>query len=146
MKWLLGIIVIVIVVVAGWYLLSGNPDSSAPTGQNATTTTTFDIISGVPNEVYTDPQLSFSIEYPATAIATSSFSAGYLPLTQTPRIGFELPQSMFSGTNLVDAGVYIGATTTPEAMAACTDLSDITSSAATSAWPMSRSRTGAPLR
>jgi hypothetical protein len=124
MKWLLWIIVIVIIVAGGWYLLSGaNPGSGQAPATTATTTTSDEIIPGVQNETYTNQHLSFSIEYPATANTTTDFSEGYLPLTQTPVIAIELPQSMFAGTNLSEAGVYIGATTTPSVMTACTEAS-----------------------
>jgi hypothetical protein len=123
MKWLTGIIIIIIIIVvlAGWYIWSSSNTSMPPqTTTTSTTTAPADIIAGTPNQTYTNSHLSFSIEYPATASATSDFSSGFLPLTQTPVIAFELPRSMFSGTNLAEAGVYIGATTTPSVMSTCT--------------------------
>lgn len=124
MKWLLWLIALVIIIAGGWYLLANtNPSATQPPTGTATTTFAADIIPGVANETYTDQHLSFSIEYPATASTTTDFSDGYLPLTQTPVIAIELPQSMFAGTNLSEAGVYIGATTTPSVMTACTEAS-----------------------
>lgn len=120
MKWLVGIIIAIIVVIVGWFVWSNvNTAKIGQPGTTSTSTTLADIIPGITNQIYTDPHLSFSIEYPSTAISTSSFSAGYLPLTQTPRIAFELPNSMFQGTNLVEAGVYVGATTTPSVLTNC---------------------------
>jgi hypothetical protein len=133
MKWLVGIIVVVIVVVAGWYIWSNaNSAVTPPVGTTATSTPIADIIPGVPNQTYTNADLGFSIEYPATASTTGNFSSGYLPVTQTPVIAFEVPQSMFQGTNLVEAGVYVGATSTDIGVANCTIPSEDNDETATS--------------
>ena len=134
MKWLVGIIIVVIVVVAGWYIWSNANSAGAPVVSTTPTSTVAvaDIISGVPNEMYTNAQLGFSIKYPATASTTGDFSSGYLPVTQTPAVAFELPQSMFEGTNLVEAGVYIGATSTEIGVANCTIPSEDNDETATS--------------
>src|ERR1700733_12333235 len=99
MKWLFGIVIILIVIIAGWFVWNNANNAATPTPpvQTATSTVVADILPGVPNETYTDSHLSFSIDYPATASTTTDFSSGYLPVTQTPLIAIELPQSMFSG-------------------------------------------------
>lgn len=119
MKWLVWLIVLIVIIGGGWYLLSSSNNAQQIPAPTATTTAPADIIPGTPNETYSNTQLSFSIEYPATANATSSFSTGYLPLTQTPVVAIELPQSMFAGTNLSEAGVYIGATSSPAVITDC---------------------------
>ena len=43
---------------------------------------------------------------------TKGFEA-FLPLTQAPAVAIILPQSLFKGTNLAGAGVYIGASSSP---------------------------------
>jgi hypothetical protein len=121
MKWLFGIAIVLIVIIAGWFVWTNanGPAATPSTAPTATSTVAADILPGVPNETYTDQRLSFSIDYPATASTTADFSSGYLPVTQTPLLAIELPQSMFSGTNLTEAGVYIGATTTPTGITNC---------------------------
>jgi hypothetical protein len=52
-------------------------------------------------------------------LATTGFE-GFLPVTKTPVIGFSLSTDLFQGTNLTEAGVYIGATTTPAIVSTCT--------------------------
>jgi hypothetical protein len=120
MKWLFGIIIVIILVIAGWFVWSNVSNSGAmQPSTTPTSTVVADIIPNIPNQTYTDSQLSFSIDYPSTAIATSSFSTDYLPVTQAPLVAFELPQSMFQGTNLVEAGVYVGASSSPIAIDNC---------------------------
>jgi hypothetical protein len=130
MKWLFGIVIVLIVIVAGWLVWTNanNPGVSTAT---ATSTVTADILPGVPNRTYTDQRLSFSIDYPSTASTTADFSTGYLPVTQTPVVAIELPRSMFSGTNLTEAGLYIGATTTPTGITNCTIPSQVNNETAT---------------
>ena len=62
---------------------------------------------------YVNIKYGFSLERPkTTSLQTKGFEA-FLPLTQTPVIAVILPQSLFKGTNLVEAGVYIGASSAP---------------------------------
>jgi hypothetical protein len=44
--------------------------------------------------------------------------SGSLPLTQKPVVGVVLPKSLFKGTNLTGAAVYIGASSSSSAIAA----------------------------
>ena len=113
-KKLTWLVVIIIVLLGAWWLLS--PHAAAPQGGVATTTTST-IIPGVADETYTNSHLSFSIKYPATATSSAFDFSGYLQRTGTPVVSFVLPKEQ--GTNLSEAGVYIGATTTPSAMQSC---------------------------
>lgn len=79
-----------------------------------------EIITGTASNLYRSDSLGFTIDYPSSAsIATNGFE-GYLNVTQTPLAGFVLPPSLFEGTNLGEAGVYIGASTDPAIVAVCT--------------------------
>lgn len=112
---------IIIVALIGWFYWqhASSPLSATPTNGAATTTQPSTIISGVPDETYVDSKLSFSITHPTTATTSPVDYSGYLPLTQTPLASFALPRSMFAGTNLDEAGVYIGASSSPEAITSC---------------------------
>lgn len=83
-----------------------------------------EIITGVSNTTYSNSALSFAMFYPSTATSSAVDYAGYLPVTQTPLTSFVLPNNLFKGTNLGEAGVYLGATTSPEIVASCTKPSE----------------------
>lgn len=123
-KIVVGIVAIIVLGLAwfGYRLISA--PATAPQQQIATSTqaaaTSSTILSGVPDATYVNSKLSFSITYPSSATSSAVDFAGYLPLTQTPLTSFVLPKSMYEGTNLGEAGVYVGATTTPAALEACT--------------------------
>lgn len=110
MRWLV-IVLLVAVTIAGYavYSLRMEPESAPP----------FGIIPGVADIEYRDGEFGFSIMYPETAKTSPTDFAGFLPLTQTPVASFVLPESMYAGTNLAEAGVYIGATSTPELVSLC---------------------------
>jgi hypothetical protein len=81
--------------------------------QSTTTTTVPEIIPGVASVRYDNSQLGFSLFRPETStVETQGFEA-YLPLTQTPVAAMALPKDLFKGTNLMEAGVYIGASSSP---------------------------------
>jgi hypothetical protein len=62
---------------------------------------------------YEDTQLGFSLYRPeSSAVHTQGFEA-YLPLTQTAVVAIVLPAALFAGTNLGEAGVFIGASSSP---------------------------------
>ena len=113
MKWWV-IILLVAVVLAGWAIYSTQRGSGAPQLPNAD-----EIVPGVASVEYRDTEYGFSIQYPEIATTSPVNFEGYLPLTQTPLVSFVLPKSMYTGTNLVEAGVYIGATTSPGVLARC---------------------------
>jgi hypothetical protein len=86
-----------------------------------TTTTIPEIIAGVASVLYEDQRFGFSLYRPeSSTLATQGFE-GYLPLTQTPVVAIALPKDLFEGTNLFEAGVYIGANSSPS-MASTWDL------------------------
>jgi hypothetical protein len=95
---------------------------SSGVATSTTPTVTPGIIAGVTSVQYQNSQLEFSIWYPETAASSQVNFDGFLPVTQTPVVSFVLPSSMFQGTNLGEAGVYIGATTTPAIVSACTQV------------------------
>ncbi len=108
-QWWPVVILIILAALAWWYFGT----------QTAPTVLPAEILTGVPNATYTNSQLGFSLQYPSTATSSEFNFDGYLPLTQTPVASFVLPKSMSVGTNLGEAGVYIGATTSPAIVANC---------------------------
>lgn len=123
MKALLWVIVVLVIAIAG-FLVYESQDSNAVTPPTQTATSTVQtmptIIPGTPSVQYQDPHYGFTIYYPSTATLETAGFDGYLLTTKTPVIGFVLDPSMFQGTNLVEAGVYVGATTSPAVVAQCT--------------------------
>jgi hypothetical protein len=111
-----------VMAVVGLVLLSAcqggqsPPESATTTTSSAapsTTTTVPEIIPGVASVLYEDTQYGFSLYRPeSSAIHTQDFE-GYLPLTQTPVVAIVLPAALFEGTNLGEAGVYVGASSSP---------------------------------
>jgi hypothetical protein len=93
----------------------GGPTTSEETTSSLppTTTTLGQILPGVDTLRYDNEEFGLSIGRPASSpVETSGFEA-YLPLTQKPVAGFALTPELFQGTNLIDAGVYIGASSDP---------------------------------
>jgi hypothetical protein len=124
MKVLLWVIVTLVVIFGGYAIYESQSASTATPVTTATTTATTtanlpEIIPGTPSVMYSDPQFGFSIYYPSTTVLETTGFDGFLPLTQTPVIGLKLSPDLYQGTNLTEAGVYIGATTTPSIVSAC---------------------------
>lgn len=71
------------------------------------------------DKTYTNKNLSFSVMYPSVAVPSPVDFTSFLTLTQSPLASFTLPRSMFEGTNLGDAGVYVGASAKPNAITSC---------------------------
>lgn len=90
--------------------------TEAPTttvSPSSTTATISEIIPGAASVGYEDKQFGFSLYRPQnSAVETQGFGA-YLPLTQAPVVAITLPMELFEGTNLIEAGVYIGASSSP---------------------------------
>ena len=129
-----GILLLIILGIIGFVIYESQPMSPLPSSV-ATSTTPADlpeIIPGTPSVMYQDPQFGFSIYYPSTTILKTTGFDGFLPVTQTPVIGLALDPNLFQGTNLTEAGVYIGATTTPSIVAACLTPSDANETVASS--------------
>jgi hypothetical protein len=80
---------------------------------SSTTATISEIIPGAASVGYENKQFGFSLYRPQnSAVETQGFGA-YLPLTQAPVVAITLPMELFEGTNLIEAGVYIGASSSP---------------------------------
>ena len=62
---------------------------------------------------YENSKYGFSLQRPKTTTLVTKGFEGFLPLTATPVVAIVLPESLFKGTNLVEAGVYIGASSAP---------------------------------
>lgn len=92
----------------------------APTTTLAPTSTTItlpEIIPGVGTVLYENEEFGFSLYQPEIASnQTTDFESYMLPLTKIPAAAVILPESLFAGTNLYEAGVYIGASSSAEAV------------------------------
>lgn len=71
------------------------------------------IIPGVASVPYEDRQLGFLLYRPENSSVLTQGFEGFLPLTQAPVVAITLPVELFEGTNLIEAGVYIGASSSP---------------------------------
>lgn len=111
--WLI-LIVIVVALGAGVAIYTNTHQLQTPVDS-----TIIHIVPDVVSVGYRNAEFGFSIKYPETATSSDVNLESYLPLTQTPIVSFVLPRDMFAGTNLRDAGVYIGATSTPKLVASC---------------------------
>lgn len=111
------VLIIVLIIIGAFVWWNGVQPATTTTG---TSTTTAQIISGTDNATYTNSALGFSMQYPSTAAPSATDVSGYLQITQNPVTSFVLPASMSAGTNLGEAGVYVGATTSPATVASCT--------------------------
>lgn len=60
---------------------------------------------------YANSKYKFSLYRPKTSTLKTQGFGSFLPLTKAPVAAIVLPQSLFKGTNLIEAGVYIGAST-----------------------------------
>ena len=92
---------------------SSTEASTTAVSASTTTVATAEIIPEVASVRYENTQFGFSLSRPQTsAVRTQGFEA-YLPLTQAPVVAITLPTELFEGTNLGEAGVYIGASSSP---------------------------------
>jgi hypothetical protein len=93
-------------------------EAATTTSSSSTTSTTLPIIiPGVATVRYSNSAHGFSLLRPkSTSVKTSGFDQ-YLPLTKTPVVGITLPTGLFHGTNLGEAGVYLGASSAPAVVA-----------------------------
>ncbi len=123
MKVLLWTILVIVLAIVGYFVyesLEMVPVVIAPPGSSATSTADIPvIIPGTPSVKYMDPQYGFDIYYPSTSTLRDGGFEGYLPLTQTPIIAFVLSPDLSAGTNLSEAGVYVGATSSPAMVSNC---------------------------
>ena len=77
------------------------------------------IIAGAPSVQYKSDQLEFSFWYPEGSSAKTDNFEGYLSVTKTPIVAVTLAPSLFQGTNLREAGVFIGASSSPAVVGVC---------------------------
>ncbi len=109
------VLIVVVVLVAAVLAIYSNTHQP----QTVIGTSVVHIIPDVASAEYRDNEFGFSIMYPETATSSEVSFEGYLPLTQMPVVSFVLPRDMYTGTNLSEAGVYIGATSSPKVVASC---------------------------
>lgn len=107
-------------------------DHSLNTVLESPVATSTPIDEGTSTIEHVNDALGFSIVRPKTSeIQTGNFD-GYLSVTQTPVIGVTLAHEMFTGTNLSDVGVYIGASSSKSVLASCLKASKDTDEKAAS--------------
>jgi len=118
MKWpvlFIGIVLVIAVLVfAISYGMPGTSGMGAPTVSTST-----EIITSVGSLPYADKEYEFTILHPVTVPPVTTGFEGFLPVTAEPVVGFHFPQSLYQGTNLVDAGVFIGASPEMNKVNAC---------------------------
>jgi hypothetical protein len=123
-RWSRIVLLILIAIGAGILFTSyQQPDSHNAAPVSEASKTLPEIISGTPSSLYRSDAFGFTIMYPSSITVQTSGFDGYLSVTHTPLAGFALPASLFEGTNLTEAGVYIGASTDPAIVAVCTQPS-----------------------
>ncbi len=112
-------VVATVIVIVSVSLLSAcqegqSPPGSATTTIPSTTTTAIpEIIPGEASVLYKDMQFGFQLARPTSSTVDTQGFEAYLPLTQAPVVAITLPKELFKGTNLGEAGVYIGASSSP---------------------------------
>lgn len=117
-----GIVIVAVIIIAYFaYDSQRNAAVQLPAAPSASSSSPelSQIIPGVPSVMYKDPLYSFSLYYPATSALKGSGFEGYLPLTGSPVVAVTLNPSLFEGTNLQEAGLYVGATTSPSIVSGC---------------------------
>ena len=110
------LIVIIAALLAAFAVYSNNNRPPVQTQATSTPTTT-ESTAGNP-VAYQNDALHFTMMYPERAEKRNTFD-GFLPLTRTSVVGFSLPKDLFQGTNLSEAGVFVGATSTPNIVDNC---------------------------
>jgi hypothetical protein len=126
MKGFLWVAIVLIVGFVGYSIYESQSIGNTAMVTNATTTVDTshnlsEIIPGTPSVMYSDPHFGFTIYYPSTTVLQTTGFEGFLPISKTPLIGFSLSHALFDGTNLSEAGVFVGATTSPTIVSVCTN-------------------------
>lgn len=123
-------VVVSVVIIATLLVLGGCQSDRVPlepatalavsttTSLQASTPTTIvpEIIPGVPSVLYESQEYGFSLYRPENSGVQNQGFEPYLPLTQSPLVGIVLPKALSEGTNLGEAGVYLGVSASPEAV------------------------------
>lgn len=84
-----------------------------------------EIISGLESLKYKDGQFGFSFWYPLGSEIRKENLEGYLSLTQIGLVGIFLPQGLFARTNLGEAAVIVGFSTSTEAVSKCEQINEV---------------------
>ena len=114
MKWPVLLIGVVLVVGVITFAISYGVPEDMPVA-----TSTAEIIPNVASETYEDTTHRFSMDHPATSAVLATGFEAYLPVTAQPVVAFTLPTELFQGTNLVEAGVYVGVLDGAKTVNAC---------------------------
>lgn len=118
--WSVVVVLVVVLAIAGYIGILNPLSTQAPqTPIVVTPDVAADIFPDVASIQYTNTAEGFSMYRPATTESKTTSFESYLPLTQTPVVAFTIPNTMFEKTNLGEAGIYVGATTTPLITSLC---------------------------
>ncbi len=112
---------------AGYPVLQSYPRRcSTPTGETFTENPAVQptaeapvIIPGTGSKLYDDVNFGFRIWYPEGSDLNGAAFGGYLSATRQGAVGIYLSPDLFKGTNLGEAGVFIGVDASAEAVANC---------------------------
>lgn len=108
MKW--PVVFIGVILLVGVLLFTaafGMPGTrGAATVSTATSTT--EILEGVSSITHSNPDYNFTIKFPSTAEVFSSGFKQYFHAVDHEIVGFRMPQSIYDGTNLIEAALYVG--------------------------------------
>ena len=97
MWWIISLVAVLLIILGvAWFIKT--PATPQPSNNTESSFNT-----------YTNTQLAFSLQYPKAYESNAADHSGYLPVTQTSVIAVTLPTTMFTGTNLGEAGVFVGA-------------------------------------
>lgn len=92
------------------------------------------IIPGSANVKYTNNKYGFSLLRPKSSTLVTSGFTQYLPLTGKGVVGIVLPKALSKGTNLGEAALYIGASSTAAAKASWNKAQNGETSTGTFVW------------
>lgn len=116
MKWpvvLIGIVLIGAVLV--FALAYGSPNVKSV----ETATSTVEIIPGVSSVLYSNAEYNFTVMKPVSIETETAGSEAFLRTTAHQVVAFPFPATLFQGTNLIDAGLYIGASSDSKIVNSC---------------------------
>src|ERR1041385_3921753 len=120
MKKLLWVIFIAAIVLVGVYAVYMNNHRPAVSEQSAGDAHTSILGQYV---TYASEEWGFNIQRPENVPPKTVGFEGDLSFGATPIVGFSLPSELFSGTNLTEAGVFVGATSSKDAITKCIQAS-----------------------
>jgi len=84
-----------------------------------------EIITGIKSLQYDNSNFGFSFWYPQSAEIRKENLEGYLSLTNFGLVGVFLPQDLFTGTNLGEAAVIVGVSTSTDIISKCERIDSI---------------------